>query len=512
MITTTDPINEIIIDKKFQNLIPALSNDEFKQLSENIIADGCRDPLVVWKEQNILLDGHNRYRICVDNGIQFQTKEISFPTRENAFNWMIDNQLGRRNMTPEQASYLRGKQYRGEKKSVGGNGSNQHTSYVDIVSTKLKGEGISESRRTIEKMADKHNVTPKTIQRDAKYADAVDTLERLKPEKPEIKHEILSRETRVTRKDAIEIAKIEKKEPEKAKVIFDQVVSGESKNVAAAKKTEKVKAVPINVEAKQQGQIEIEEIAPGIFVVKNKTPNYKSYFNKTNDNIEWSCYSWNPVTGCLHPCSYCYARDRACNGFYKKGFPTKFAPTFHPGRLTAPQNTRIPENRKDDPGTKNVFVCSMADLFGEWVPQEWIDQVLESCRQAPQWNFLFLTKNPKRYIGIDWPKNAWVGATADTQERYNSAINAFGQIEANGTRPSVLFLSCEPLLERIDPGGAEGHLPLDWIIIGALKNSENSDRQPQWEWVDELMLAGRKAGCKIYCKPNLTVRPKEFPV
>ena len=97
-------------------------------------------------------------------------------------------------------------------------------------------------------------------------------------------------------------------------------------------------------------------------------------FNKVNENIDWAKWSWNPVTGCEHGCKYCYARDIA-NRFYKN----KFKPTFHKYRLAAPKNTTIPKTLDKDPGRNKVFVCSMADLFGDWVPQGWIDNVLDVC-------------------------------------------------------------------------------------------------------------------------------------
>jgi hypothetical protein len=119
-------------------------------------------------------------------------------------------------------------------------------------------------------------------------------------------------------------------------------------------------------------------------------------FNKTNDNIEWARWSWNPITGCLHNCAYCYARDIAA-----RFFPQNFEPSFLPSRLKAPDNTKQPNFDKiADPvermGQRNVFVCSMADLFGKWVPVEWINAVLESIERNPQWTFLLLTKFPVR--------------------------------------------------------------------------------------------------------------------
>src|SRR5262245_47723476 len=112
-----------------------------------------------------------------------------------------------------------------------------------------------------------------------------------------------------------------------------------------------------------------------------------------SESIEWALWSWNPVTGCLHNCPYCYARDIATLVPTASAFPNGFAPTLCPYRLKAPHNTSFPEAKAADwIGHKNVFVCSMADLFGRWVPAEWIEAVLTEIRAAPQWNFLFLTK------------------------------------------------------------------------------------------------------------------------
>jgi len=235
----------------------------------------------------------------------------------------------------------------------------------------------------------------------------------------------------------------------------------------------------------------------------------KITFNRTNENIEWAKWTWNPVTGCLHGCPYCYARPIA-----KQIYPPEigFNPHFYHERLTAPKNTPVPKS--EDVGEHNVFVSSMGDLFGEWVPLDWINAVLEAMRQAPQWNFLFLTKNPKRLVGIEWPQNAWVGTTVDVQSRVAPAEEAFRQIKA-----TVKFVSCEPLLEEL----TFSHLEVfDWVIIGGCRRPgqrpEEAD-QPDWPWVLSLDRQARQAGIMRYWKPNLKVPrefslaevPKEFP-
>ena len=180
----------------------------------------------------------------------------------------------------------------------------------------------------------------------------------------------------------------------------------------------------------------------------------KPVFNAVNENIDWAKWSWNPVTGCKHNCSYCYARDIA-NRFLDQ-FPKGFEPQFRPERLEALYSTIIPERRKNEKGIDNVFVCSMADLFGDWVSEKWINQILEVCGKSRRWNYIFLTKNPKRYLEFEFPPNAWLGATGDVNKRAAEAQDILSQITSH-----VTFLSCEPLLEKVElKKGA-----VDWVII-----------------------------------------------
>lgn len=239
----------------------------------------------------------------------------------------------------------------------------------------------------------------------------------------------------------------------------------------------------------------------------------KPSFNRTNDNIEWAFWTWNPVTGCKHGCQYCYARDIA-NRFFKE----KFEPTFHHLRLTAPKNTKVPN--LNEVGEHNVFVCSMADLFGEWVSDEWIRQVFDAIENSdPWWNYLFLTKNPKRYLTLDFPERCWIGATADTQKRADEAMKVFWELYYQD-KQNIRFLSCEPLSEDIDLGIEETddpevfHLPIDWLIIGGRSRSSGmAEGQPEWRWVHNLIIQMDKAGLqdRYYMKPNLIVRAKGYP-
>lgn len=227
-------------------------------------------------------------------------------------------------------------------------------------------------------------------------------------------------------------------------------------------------------------------------------------FNRTNEMVDWAKWTWNPVTGCLHTCVYCYARDIAEGRTGNSPFKTGFTPTFHPDRLAAPQHTKVPEAAQTDIGERNVFVCSMADLFGKWVEQTWIDAIMEAVRAAPQWNFLFLTKFPQRLESIVWPQNAWVGTTVDEQYRVPIAEKAFRNVEA-----PVKWLSCEPLRERLT---FPSLTMFDWVVLGGQsRSSQEPAFQPPWEWVEHLMRQAREAGCLLYWKPNLLTRPQEYP-
>ena len=184
-------------------------------------------------------------------------------------------------------------------------------------------------------------------------------------------------------------------------------------------------------------------------------------------------------------------------------FNGNFDPAFHPERLEAPANTKPKPNEPN-----NVFVCSMADLFGPWVPDEWIESVIATVSINPQWNFLFLTKNPKRYLDFDFPANCWLGATADTQARMDAAVETFLDLSAKMVK-NIKFVSIEPMQEKIDIGI---DIPMDWIIIGGRsKSSGMSEFQPEWAWVEDILFSARAAKIPVYFKPNLTVRPKMMP-
>ena len=206
-----------------------------------------------------------------------------------------------------------------------------------------------------------------------------------------------------------------------------------------------------------------------------------------------------PVTGCEHNCPYCYARDLA-----ERFYPRKFKPSIVPEALDAPLNMVPPLNAVTDVGYKNIFTCSMADLFGSWVPREWIEAVLAVARAAPQWNFLMLTKFPQRLAEFEFPDNCWLGTSVDCQARVANAERAMRQVRA-----AVRWLSVEPMIE---PMKIDFSL-FQWAVIGgASASSQTPAWRPPRRWVIDTTHAALVAGCAVYHKTNLNLeRLRGYP-
>lgn len=192
---------KLTIDKEFAGLCPDLTAEESAQLEASIAADGCRDEIVVWANHtDTILDGHHRYKICQRVDKPFKTTALRFETREECVEWIVSNQLGRRNLSDEQKSYLRGKRYQSEKRADGGHGDQ-------------KSEGKSCPPITAERLADEFDVSPRTMKNDAAFAEAVDEI--AEKQGPEAKAAILAGES-LGKAATIKAAKLPKAKMAKA--------------------------------------------------------------------------------------------------------------------------------------------------------------------------------------------------------------------------------------------------------------------------------------------------------
>lgn len=257
--------------------------------------------------------------------------------------------------------------------------------------------------------------------------------------------------------------------------------------------------------------------------------------NKTT--IEWASVfgegtgrSWNPITGCLHPCrdTYCYNTQKSTavlnrfgakrmtnpnefidgienpeyeyvkdwrsvddreshHAFKGEVYPYGYSPTIYLHRLKEPENVKKP---------CGIFVCDAADLFGEWVYTVWIDYVLDVIKTCPQHIFFLLTKNPKRYKGFEpFPDNCWCGTTVTTEDDL-WRIDKLRDIRC-GNR----FVSFEPLLGEIRNPNLYG---IDWTIIGAMTGRRKVGTVPAAGWVSHLEWCAEQNCVPVFEKDNLS--------
>lgn len=182
MVSTLEPQPKVVVDKEFAGLIPASSADELSQLEANILREGCIDALVVWDcgTKLVLLDGHQRRAICKKHGLGHRFKRLEFATRQEARNWIINHQLGRRNISEEQRKYLLGQLWRDAPKAAGGRPADKTSAMV---------AEVSEPENTAKTIADAHGVSERTVHNAAAFADAIDAIG---DKAPELKAAILS--------------------------------------------------------------------------------------------------------------------------------------------------------------------------------------------------------------------------------------------------------------------------------------------------------------------------------
>jgi len=278
-------------------------------------------------------------------------------------------------------------------------------------------------------------------------------------------------------------------------------IKDQAKAIKAEVKAIKAKAKPITL-SNEKPQVAIVT-AKG--VVKLIDAPEKPVFNGTNDSVSWANWTWNPVTGCEHGCKFCYARAIATSERMKSVYPFEFEPAFHEYRLACPANTKPPKT--DEERDKRVFVCSMADLFGKWVPDDWIQKVFKACADSPQWEYLFLTKWPKRYSMLATLPKAWFGASVIKQgdvERIERDMTAF-PVHAGIVR----WISLEPMLEPIVFNDLSW---CDLVVIGSQTGTNQPDGwvapfAPNFEWVADVVAQCRAANVPYYLKPNLAAEP-----
>lgn len=167
---------QLTIDPEFRDKIPPLSEDEFQKLEQNILEDGeVREPLVVW--HNTIIDGHHRWKIIQKHGLtNYKVKQMDFPDKWAVIVWMCRNQLGRRNITDEQRTYLIGEAYRAQKMTCGAADGFRGNQYTGLVKDQ-DGHLPKKYDNTAQKIAADFGVGEQSVKRAEMFANSLDAAE-----------------------------------------------------------------------------------------------------------------------------------------------------------------------------------------------------------------------------------------------------------------------------------------------------------------------------------------------
>ena len=477
----------------FADVFPLIEGEEFEELVNDIKTHGLRQPIVLNHDRTVLIDGRNRYRACMAAGVDpvFETLPERY-TEAMILDYIVSANVERRHLNAGQRALI-ALEY--EKAFAAATKAAETQRKITTPSNQYS----TNSSATVADLPQFQPAPlPAATQRDRKSRERAAKLVGVSGRAIQQAKAIL--------RDTPDLAD----KVRRGEIALDAADKQRRQRVAALPKPEPIPTKPSPVMLTLRTHDGREVLYP--------KPAGKVTFNESKGSgISWAAWSWNPVTGCLHGCEYCYARAIATDERYKAAYPAGFTPLFHPERLEAPANTVIPAAYRDDThhgcdkgdclicAYRRVFVCSMADLYGRWVPDEWIQQVHAAMCANPQWQYITLTKFPTRYIGLQMPPGAWVGTTVDEQKRVRIAENAFRQIDG----VAVKWLSLEPLREPLEFTDLS---MFDWVVIGAQTETRQPDGvvpafAPPFEWVARIVAQAKEAGCKVHLKPNLRSNP-----
>ncbi|MBO4884507.1 MAG: hypothetical protein J5602_04280 [Clostridia bacterium] len=219
------------VDPEFAGKIPPISDEEFRQLRENILEAGeVYEPIVTWN--GVIVDGHNRWKVIQENPeVRWRTREMEFADKWAAFSWMYRNQLGRRNLTDEQRTYTIGKLYEARKNSIGGDRRSQDFSKDQ--NDPLKNDALN----TAAKIDKEVGVAEPTVKRADLFAKGVDAIREANPEAAD---KILAGKSGLTKQ---EVREIKNMEPEEVEKITEAVIAYDATKPKSSEKSNAIAEV-----------------------------------------------------------------------------------------------------------------------------------------------------------------------------------------------------------------------------------------------------------------------------
>jgi len=210
--------------------------------------------------------------------------------------------------------------------------------------------------------------------------------------------------------------------------------------------------------------------------------------NKQGENkISWTDFTWNPITGCLAGCGYCYARK-----MYER-FKRSFKPKLHCNRLNEIKKIKKPSR---------IFLGSVTDFWGEGVPSEWRRIVFQHVEKYPQHTFQILTKQPQNIEDEELPENVWVGVTVES-ELHHWRIHALELKRRDNQWTNRIFVSYEPMLGYLKLFGEESPC-VDWIICGAMTGPSAVKHTPSQAMIEDVIDWSKMMGKPIFMKSSLS--------
>ena len=224
---------------------------------------------------------------------------------------------------------------------------------------------------------------------------------------------------------------------------------------------------------------------------------------KPSNLIGWCDMTLNPIKGkCQLNCFYCYA--------------TKFYDRFGWDPTVGFKPEVFQDADLDNLEPSRIFICSTHEIFGDWIPSEWIQEILGLCRSYPQHTFQLLTKLPGRAREFKFPRNVWLGTTVTWSTDIVNINNL-----AYTREIAVRYISFEPLMEDIFPAPISrtdlGSLATDlykisWIIVGAMTGPYRKKYFPDPKWIQNILKVARLFNIPVFLKDNLYLKDSMIPV